>query len=65
MSCAEYWESLGINPLDAAMTVGYSTEPSPTSHDVIGGSIFLLLLALAAVVSYRSKPVDDKHDPFR
>ena len=64
-SCVEYWESLDIDPLDAAMTAGCSTAPSPTNHDVIGGLIFLLLLAIAAIVTYRSEPVDDKYDPFR
>lgn len=64
-ACIEYWESQGIDPLDAAMTVGCSTAPSPTSHDVVGGLIFLLLLVIGAVVAYRSGPSDEKHDIFR
>ena len=65
MSCAEYWESQGIDPIDAALTVGCHPLTGGSGHDVIGGLIFLLLLAIAAIVTYRSEPVDDKYDPFR
>ena len=68
-SCAEYWESQGVDPLDAALTVGClvgeNAAPSPTGHDVIGGLIFVLLLAAIALTTFKGKPVDDEHDVFR
>lgn len=64
-SCVDYGESQGIDPLDAAMTVGCSGAPSLIGHDVISGLIFVLSLALGAVTSYRAKPTDEKHNIFR
>ena len=43
MSCAEYWESVGVDPLDGAMTVGCrNLDGAATGFDwgvvlVIGG----------------------------
>ena len=50
MSCAEYWESQGIDPLEAAMTVGCRGSDAVgviNGHDWIGMAIFLGLIAVA------------------
>ena len=51
MDCLDYWQSLGIDPLDAMFTVGCrGTDATGVSggHDVLGGALFFALL-LAAV----------------
>ena len=52
MSCAEYWESQGVDPLDAAMTVGCRVaNPDAVGvvngHDVIGALVFIGLIIAA------------------
>lgn len=52
MSCAEYWESQGVDPLDAAMTVGCRVaNPDAVgvvnNHDVIGALVFIGLIVAA------------------
>lgn len=49
MSCAEYWERQGIDPVDAVMTVGYRGTDAigvVNRHDWIGMAIFLGLIAV-------------------
>lgn len=47
MSCAEYWESQGVDPLDAMLTVGCRGADAVgvvNGHDWIGMAIFLGLI---------------------
>lgn len=52
MSCVEYWESQGVDPLDAMFTVGCRVaNPDAVGvvngHDVIGGLVFFGLIVAA------------------
>ena len=68
-SCADYWEAQGIDPLDAALTVGCrvgdNATPSFNGNDIIGAVIFLLTLAVLAAIALQGNPPEDKHDIFR
>ena len=47
MTCAEYWENQGIDPLDAMFTVGCrgaNAAGVAKGHDVLGGFLFFALL---------------------
>ncbi len=50
MTCAEYWENQGIDPLDAMFTVGCRGADAAgvaNGHDVLGGFLFFALLVTA------------------
>jgi hypothetical protein len=50
MNCAEYWESQGVDALDAALSVGCPAATGSSGHDVIGGLIFLATFIAAFAV---------------
>jgi hypothetical protein len=58
MSCAEYWESQGVDALDAMFSMGCPaqsfTMATATGHDVIGGLIFLASIIAACVLANRN-----------
>ena len=54
MSCAEYCESQGIDPLDAAMTVGCRSHDAigvVNGRDVLTTSLFLALILAALLLA--------------
>ena len=51
MNCAEYWESQGVDALDAALSVGCPNVTGNDGHDVIGGLLFFALLVVGAAIA--------------
>lgn len=54
MSCAEYGKSQGIDPLDAAMTVGYRSHYAigvVNDLDVLTTGLFLALILAALLLA--------------
>ena len=52
MNCAEYWESQGVDPLDAMLTVGCRVANTEAvgvinGHDLIGALVFVGLIVAA------------------
>ena len=54
MTCAEYWQDQGIDPLDAMFTVGCRSVDASgvvNGHDVLGGVLFFALLVAAVCLA--------------
>ena len=47
MSCAEYWESQGVDPLDAVMTVGCPDAASNSPSQLFAVAIIAVQVAIA------------------
>ncbi|MEO1447728.1 MAG: hypothetical protein AAFV46_16130 [Cyanobacteria bacterium J06635_11] len=58
MSCAEYWESQGVDALDAALTVGCPNAAGELPSHGQAAAVLLFTFTAMAVVWWLTRPTD-------